>query len=141
MLAGLFSALSNSGHSFSKPALGLLLTALLVFPSVYLSHYGGGKRDLPKTFIKATTEFDLPCVSGDGSALVMAIHKSVRTTIIGFGDSDGRQEQISQCLYGMENAKVSYPVIILAPAIQALMTLGWLSLLGLALRNRWRMRR
>lgn len=141
MLAGLFSALSDSGRSFSKPALGLLLTALLIFPSVYLSHYGGEKRDLPRTFVKATTEFDLPCISGDGSALVMAIHKSVRTTIIGFGDSDGRQEQISQCLYGMENIKVSYPVIILAPAIQALMTLGWLSLLGLALRNRWRMRR
>ena len=141
ILAGIFSVLSNSGHSFSRPALGLLLTALVIFPCVYLSHYGGVKRDLTKTVAQAASDFDLPCVSGDGSAFVMAIHKSVRTTIIGYGDSDGRQDQISQCLYGMENAKVSYPVIVLSPAIQALMTLSWISLLGLALRNRWRMRR
>jgi uncharacterized protein YjbI with pentapeptide repeats len=139
-MSALFRLISDSGYSFGKPVLGLVLTALVVFPAVYVSYYGGEKRDVSATARKLAADWDLPCVIGEGSAVLMAIHKSLKSTIPGFGDTDGRQEQISTCLYGVGNAKVTYPVIVLSPILQGLITLAWLSLLGLALRNHLKVR-
>ena len=92
------------------------------------------------TATKLARDWDLPCVEGNGSALLMAIHKSLKSTIPGFGDTDGRQDQVSNCLFGVPNGKVTYPVVVLSPILQGLATLGWLSLLGLAVRNHLRVR-
>jgi uncharacterized protein YjbI with pentapeptide repeats len=139
-MSALFRLVSDSGYSFGKPAFGLLLTALVVFPAIYLTYYGGDQRNLRSTATKLASNWDLPCIAGEGSAVLMAIHKSLKSTIPGFGDTDGRQEQISACLYGVSNARVTYPVIVLSPILQALSTLAWLSLLGLALRNHLKVR-
>jgi len=135
-----FRLISDSGYSFGKPTLGLLITALVIFPAIYLTYYGGEQRNVATTVMKLSANWDLPCVAGEGSAVLMALHKSLKSTVLGFGDADGRQDQISKCLYGVVNDKVSYPLIVLSPVLQGLSTLGWLSLLGLAVRNHLKVR-
>lgn len=136
----LYGLVSSYGQSWLRPALWLLVFAVIVFPILY---FGVGKVRVysENSVVVVATDNSGRCGGQDpGNAVLAAVELSVRNALIVGIQNDQRAERLGECLGFGNSADARSLAAVLLQATQTVLTVVLIFLIGQAVRRRLQMR-
>lgn len=138
--SSLYGLVSSYGQSWLRPALWLLAFAVFVFPILYFAA-GKGRVSLKDGMPAVTAELTAGCGGrSDGNAIFAAVELSVRNALIVGIQDDQRADRLGECLGFGNDADARRLVAVFLQAIQTVLTVVLIFLIGQAVRRRLQMR-
>ncbi len=138
--SGMYGLISSYGQSWVRPAMWLVVLAVLVFPVIHLAIHGR----LPSTVEDArvaATSLSLPCApKAEGNALAAAIELSIKNAMVVATDNEARFKRITECL-GASDKPGLLPVMAAAlEATQIVLSAVLVFFVGASVRRRLQVR-